>query len=134
MKLVQIQWAGAILTFLLTAVCFLSIGILSACFILVYKKGNPLGWVFGSVSGLMGGVFFPIEVLPEWLRWISYLIPITYTLKGLRASLLTTADFSQILPHITALFIFSVVLFPLSLFMFRLALRKAKRDGSLTHY
>ncbi len=134
MKLVKIQWAGAILTFFLTAVCFMSIGILSACFILVYKKGNPFGWVFGSVSGLMGGVFFPIEVLPEWLRWISYLIPITYTLKGLRASLLTTANFSEILPHITVLLLFSIILFPLSLFMFRLALRKAKRDGSLTHY
>ncbi|MFO7865790.1 MAG: ABC transporter permease [Candidatus Aminicenantes bacterium] len=134
MKVVQIQWAGALLTFFLTAVCFMSIGILSACFILVYKKGNPFSWIFGSVSGLMGGVFFPIEVLPEWIRWISYIIPITYTLKGLRASLLTETGFFQILPHITALLIFSVILFPLSLIMFRLALKKAKKDGSLTHY
>ena len=59
MQLGDINWLGALLVFLLTAMCFLSIGILSASFIMVYKMGNPFGWLFGSVSGLLGGVFFP---------------------------------------------------------------------------
>lgn len=134
MQVEKINWPGAILTFLLTAVCFLSIGILSACFILVYKKGNPFSWIYGSVSGLLGGVFFPIQVLPSWIKWISYLLPITYSLEGLRKSIITSAPFSEILPSILALSVFAVIFFPLSVYLFRLALKKAKKDGTLIHY
>jgi ABC-2 type transport system permease protein len=134
MQIEKINWPGAIITFILTALCFLSIGILSACFILVYKKGNPFSWIYGSVSGLLGGVFFPIQVLPPWIKWISYLLPITYSLEGLRKSMITSASFSEIFPDIMALLIFAVILFPLSITLFRLALKKAKKDGTLTHY
>ncbi|MBD3415365.1 MAG: ABC transporter permease [Candidatus Aminicenantes bacterium] len=134
MQVEQINWLGALATFFLTAVCFLSIGILSACFILVYKKGNPFSWIYGSVSGLLGGVFFPIKVLPGWIKWISYLLPITYSLEGLRKSIITSSSFSEILPSILALSVFAGIFFPLSLYTFRLALKKAKKDGTLTHY
>jgi ABC-2 type transport system permease protein len=134
MQLGDINWIGAVSVFFLTSVSFLSIGIFSASFILVYKMGNPLSWLFGSLSGLFGGVLFPISILPDWLRWISYLLPITYSLEGLRLSLLSSASLSEILPNILALLGFSGVLFPLSLFIFRASLKKAKKDGTLMHY
>jgi ABC-2 type transport system permease protein len=134
MQLGDINWLGGLIVFLLTAMCFLSIGILSASFIMVYKMGNPFGWLFGSVSGLLGGVFFPIAVLPPWIKWISYILPITYSLEGMRQSLLTSARLSEILPNIAALAVFGILLFPVSLVIFRWAVIKAKRDGSLTHY
>ena len=134
MQLGKINWPGLLITFVLTAVCFLSVGILSSCFILVYKKGNPFGWIFGSLSSLLGGVFFPIALLPDWLRWISYLLPIKYSLEGFRMSMLASATFLEIIPKILPLFVFIVLLLPISLIFFRLALRRAKKDGSLTHY
>jgi len=134
MKIAKINWPGALITFFLTFLCFLSIGILSACFILVYKKGNPFSWIYGSVSGLLGGVFFPIKVLPAWIKWISYLLPVTYSLEGLRKSIITSSAFSEILPSIVALSIFALIFFPLSLYLFRVALKKAKKDGTLIHY
>ena len=134
MKLGHINWPAALCVFILTAVCFLSIGILSASFILVYKLGNPFSWIFGGVSSLFGGVFFPVAVLPGWLRWLSYCLPITHSLRGLRLSLLSSAAFSEVLPTILILLAFSGVLLPLSIVTFRLALLKAKKDGTLTHY
>lgn len=134
MELGNINWVGALSVFVLTTICFLSIGILSASFILIYKLGNPFSWIFGSLSGLFGGVFFPIQVLPDWLRWISYIIPLTYSLEGLRLSLLTSSSFDEILPSIMALFVFCLILLPMSLVIFSYALRRAKRDGTLTHY
>ncbi len=96
--------------------------------------GNPFSWIFGTTSGLLGGVVFPIAILPSWIRWASYLLPVTYSLDGMRKSLLAGAEFSEILPAVGALAAFNVVLLPLSLWAFRLAIRKAKRDGTLTHY
>jgi ABC-2 type transport system permease protein len=134
MHLGDVNWLGTSIIFILTSVCFVSIGVLSASFILVYKLGNPFGWVFGNITNVLGGVFFPIAVLPSWIKWISYLLPITYSLEGFRQSLLSSASLSQILPNIIALLVFSVTLLPLSFYIFRAALLKAKRDGSLTHY
>lgn len=118
----------------LTVVCFLSVGVLSAAFILVYKSGNPFGWLLGTVSGLFGGVVFPVALLPGWLRWISSLLPVTYALDGVRKCLLASSAFADILPDIAALAIFDAVLVPLSLAAFRLALRKAKKDGTLAQF
>ena len=134
MKVGVVNWAGVFSIFLLTALCFFSLGILSASFTLVYKMGNPFSWIFGSASGLLGGVVFPIAILPSWIRWASYLLPVTYSLDGMRKSLLAGAAFPEILPAVGALAAFNVVLLPLSLWAFRFAVRKAKRDGTLTHY
>ena len=46
---------------------------------------------FESVAAalyLFSGAIFPLEVLPEWLRWIGYLNPIAYWLELIRRSLL----------------------------------------------
>jgi len=130
----RIDVAGVAAVGLLTVVCFLSVGVLSASFILVYKTGNPFSWILGTVSGLLGGVVFPVSLLPPWIRWASFLLPVTYALDGMRKSLLASAPFSAVLPDVVALAVFDVLLVPLSLAAFRLAVRKAKKDGTLSHY
>jgi ABC-2 type transport system permease protein len=134
MTLGRVNGPGVLSVGVLTVLCFLSVGILSASFILVYKTGNPFGWVFGTVSGLLGGVVFPITLLPPWIGWVSRFLPVTYALNGMRKSLLASAGFAEVLPDIAALAVFSAVLLPVSLLVFRLAVRKAKKDGTLSHY
>jgi ABC-2 type transport system permease protein len=130
----RINGPGVAAVGLLTVVCFVSVGVLSASFILVYKTGNPFSWILGTVSGLLGGVVFPVALLPPWIRWVSSLLPVTYALDGMRKSLLASASFAAVLPDVAALAAFDAVLLPLSLVAFRLAVRKAKRDGTLAHY
>jgi ABC-2 type transport system permease protein len=130
----RINGPGVLCVGVLTVLCFLSVGILSASFVLVYKTGNPFSWVLGTVSGLLGGVVFPVALLPPWIRWVSSLLPVTYALDGMRKSLLASASFAEVLPDLAALALFNVVLLPVSLVAFRLAVRKAKRDGTLSHY
>jgi ABC-2 type transport system permease protein len=130
----RVNIAGVLAVGALTVLCFLSVGVLSASFILVYKTGNPFGWLLGTVSGLLGGVVFPVSLLPPWIRWASSLLPVTYALDGMRKCLLASAPFAAVLPDIAALAVFVAVLLPLSLGAFRLAVRKAKRDGTLSHF
>ncbi len=134
MTLGRVNVPGVLSVGLLTVLCFLGVGILSASFILVYKTGNPFGWILGTVSGLLGGVVFPVALLPPWIRWVSSLLPVTYALDGMRKSLLASASFAEVLPDIAALAVFNIILLPASLLAFRLAVRKAKRDGTLSHF
>jgi ABC-2 type transport system permease protein len=130
----RVNGAGVAAVGLLTLVCFLSVGVLTASFILVYKTGNPFGWILGTVSGLLGGVVFPVALLPPWIRWVSSVLPVTYALNGMRKCLLVSTPFAGVLPDIAALAAFDALLVPLSLVAFRLAVRKAKKDGTLSHF
>jgi ABC-2 type transport system permease protein len=125
---------GAIIILLLTITSFSSFGIISASFIMVLKRGDPINWVFSGVSGLLGGLYFPISVLPEWLRFFSYFLPVTYSLEGLRMAILKGYSLTQLLPNVLILLLFSIIMLPISIFVFKYAVTIAKRDGSLTQY
>lgn len=125
---------AAILILALTIIIFSSMGIISASFIMVIKRGDPVTWIFTSLSWLLGGVIYPISVLPDWLQKFSYLLPITYCLEGMRLALLKGFSTSALFPNILVLALFSVVLLPLSVGLFGYAVKRAKIEGSLTHY
>lgn len=118
----------------LTIVCFSSIGIISASFIMIFKKGDPFNWLFTSLSWLLGGIYYPMEVLPNWAQKLAQFLPITHALKGMRLAILKGNSLIALLPHIIPLTIITMVLLPVSLQIFRFALKKAKINGSLIQY
>ena len=76
---------------------------------------------------------YPVSVLPVPLQWLARLLPVTYSLEGMRQALLAGATFAQLWPAVRALLIFAVVLLPLSSVVFAWALRRTKITGTLTH-
>lgn len=110
---------------------FFHLGTISASFILVFKKGDPLQWTFSHLSDLLGGVYFPVTLLPWWLKAVSIFIPTTYALNAIRASL---AGSSPARSDILMLAVFLGILWPLSRWSFDKALAKARMEGSLGHY
>ena len=128
------NYLGALVVLILTIVAFSGLGIMAASFILVTKRGDPVTTLVGGVGLLLGGVYYPVELLPSWLQFLAALIPVTYALRAMRNALLNNASWSVLLPDIGALVIFCVILVPLSLFTFKQAVRWAKIDGSLAHY
>ncbi len=134
MNIQSANYGGAILILILTIVAFSSIGIISASFIMVLKRGDPFSWVFGSLSLLVGGLYYPISVLPPWLQKISYLLPITYALEGMRLALLKGYSIAQLSNNILALLVFAAIMLPISILCFKYAVKKAKIDGTLTQY
>lgn len=128
------NYFAAIVIIILTISSFSCIGIISASFIMVFKRGDPISWAVTYVSWLLGGVYYPVSILPAWLQKFSYLLPITYSLEGMRMALLQGYSFQQLMPNILALSVFTALMLPVSLFVFRKAVNKAKVDGTLTQY
>jgi ABC-2 type transport system permease protein len=127
------NWLGALAILLASILAFAGLGIISASYSLLFKRGNPAKWLFLGVSGLVGGMMYPVSVLPGPLRIFGRLIPVTYSLEGMRAALLAGAGWGQLWPSIAALLIFTMVLIPLSFVVFAWALRRTKITGTLTH-
>jgi ABC-type multidrug transport system permease subunit len=70
-------------------------------------------------------------VLPLPLRWAGYLSPLTYTLEGIRQSLLVGPPTVELLPTVGLLLAMGAVLVPFSLAFFGRMERRAKRLGLL---
>ncbi|MBL7198406.1 MAG: ABC transporter permease [Candidatus Omnitrophica bacterium] len=125
---------AALIILILTIISFSSIGIISASFIIVFKRGDPIMWAISGLSQLFGGVFFPVTIFPKYLQLISYSIPITYSLRSLRYALLKGYSLQALLPDILVLLVFSVILLPLSVVAFNWAVKRAKKAGTLAFY
>jgi ABC-2 type transport system permease protein len=134
LSLGRMNLPAVLLLFLLSGFAFIGIGIFSATFTLVFKRGDPLLWFFGILSWLIGGVFYPVEVLPRFLRHAAQLLPITHTLAGMRAAVLGGASVRELIPQIATLAVFGLVGLPLSLLAFHFGVRWAKVTGTLSHF
>lgn len=128
------DWAGAAAVLAFSVLAFTGLGILSASYLLLFKRGNPAKWLLLGVSGVLGGLMYPVSVLPFWLQKLAWLLPVTYSLHGLRAALLEGAGFRALWPEIGALALFAVILLPISFGVFSWALRRTKITGTLTHF
>jgi ABC-2 type transport system permease protein len=124
----------ASLVLLLTVMVFCAIGVLSASFIMVFKRGDPIYWIFGSASAIIGGIYFPIFVLPPFLQKCAALLPITHALEAMRLLLLRGYTLEAVWPQIRVLIAFLMILMPLSILTFTFAVKIAKREGSLIQY
>ncbi len=134
LNLAQANVLGALLSLLLGIIAFASIGIMAASVIMVIKRGDPITALLSNLANLVGGVYYPIEILPAWLQWLAQLLPITYALRAMRLALLSGAGWGELAPDLLALLLFCLLLFPLSLLLFHYAVEQARADGSLTHY
>lgn len=124
----------AVVSLFLTLTTFMGLGILAAAFILLFKRGNPVTWAIATASELLGGVYFPTKILPDWMKSISEWIPMTHALESLRATLLRNAGFQEVGANLAFLGIFTLVIWAIGIFAFQLALKKTQDDGSLSHY
>lgn len=127
------HWAAVAAVLVATLLAFSGLGILSASYLLLFKRGNPAKWFFLGVSSVTSGMLFPISVLPDWLQFVARLNPVTYVLDAVRAALLGGAGFPAVWRPLLVLLLFSAVFLPLSMTVFAWALRRTKTTGTLMH-
>jgi ABC-2 type transport system permease protein len=128
------NWLGALLVLGASVLAFSGLGILSASYLLIFKRGNPVNWAILGLSSVVGGMMYPISVLPVWLQYLARLTPVTYSLEGMRAAILGHASTRELLPSIAGLLLFAALLLPISFAIFSWALRRTKITGTLTHF
>jgi ABC-2 type transport system permease protein len=133
MKL-NVNITATIMILILNSICFSAIGIAAAAMILVFKQGNPITWVFDKLSGLLGGVLYPITIMPIWLQTMAWFLPITHALRAMRHAVIQGYSLMALSSDILFLLVFALASVPVSLIIFKFALKKAKRDGSLVKY
>lgn len=128
----------AVLFLLLTTLVLASIGILSASFAMVFKRGDPLGMIIGTGSAFFSGVFFPAQLISQTggkgFGFVSKLIPTTHGIDGIRRVLIQGQTLADVSGPLLTLLAYLAILLPFSLWVFARSVRRAKREGSLIQY
>jgi ABC-2 type transport system permease protein len=95
------------------------------------EKGAQLGFVAQGMLLVVSGVYYPTEVLPRWMEWLSVISPATYVLDGIRDAILGGAGLSTMWDEIWPLLLIGVVAAPVGLFVFSRGEIYAKKHGKL---
>jgi ABC-2 type transport system permease protein len=124
---------GVVVTFVLGVASVSVLGLISASFALVFKRGDPVLWAVGTATWLLSGVLYPTSLLPVWLRFASFLLPTTHALAAMRAAVIDGASWVALAPDLGALLLFDLIGIPAGLWLFTAAVTHAKRTGTLGH-
>ena len=128
----EANYVGALVVLAACSISLVGFGMVAAVMpLLSPEKGSQVVFIFGSALLLVSGVYYPIEVLPEWMQTLAKLSPVTYALRGIRSALLDGAGYATLWESIWPLLIFGAVLIPLGLWVFDVAEQFAKRTGRL---
>jgi len=123
---------GLLIILIVSGLSFIGLGLVAAVLpLLSTEKGAYATHIFEAVLLLISGVYYEIDVLPVWIRPLSYISPATYTLRAMRQVLLHGASLNDLLPTVILLLGIGVILIPLGMIIFREAEFYAKKKGKL---
>jgi ABC-2 type transport system permease protein len=127
------NWLSVPVILVASLLAFSGLGILSASYLLLFKRGNPAKWFILGITSIIGGSLFPVSILPDWLQIIARFNPVTYALDATRAALLAGAGLATLWRPVAILLVFATVLLPLSMSAFAWSVRRTKATGTLSH-
>ncbi len=100
-------------------VCALAIGMLISTIAKTQLQAMQMTIMFLLPSVLLSGFVFPRESMPDVIRFLGSLIPLTYFLKILRGIILKGVGFELLQSEVLALSIFTVVVVALASLRFK---------------
>ena len=125
---------GALLVAALLVAAYCGVGLVLAAMTLSFRTTGPLPAIILAATTLLGGVYYPTHVIPSWIEQLSAAVPMTYALRAARRMLLDGAAFAMVIPDVVALAGFALVSLAIGAATFVVALRQARRAGSLGRY
>lgn len=118
----------------LALLAFLPFGLLFAALTVSIKQGAiGTSWVIALIS-IVGGLYFPISLLPHWVQTAAKLQPFTPATEVLRHLLVNSPQSTSIGTALVRLLAFAAVLLPVSVLALSSAIRIGQRRGTIIEY
>jgi ABC-2 type transport system permease protein len=126
------DWFAAAVVLLIGSFSVAGLAIFAGILPMLYpERGQQMSMMIQAFVLLVSGVYYQVEVLPEWLRAFSYVSPATYILDGIRGAIIDGKSVADVWQQLAALAAFGVGLIPGGMAAFAVAERWAKKTGRL---
>jgi ABC-2 type transport system permease protein len=132
MLLFDVPFRGSVAVFALGATLFLfvtlGIGVLISTVSQTQGQAIQLAMMTLLPQFLLSGLFFPLYSMAWGVRWIGYLLPLTYFIKVARGVMVRGAPLDALWVPLVVLAVMALVVFTASTLRFRRDLAPAGRD------
>lgn len=123
---------------IVTTILFLAslwgLGLIFSAVGLLIKKANPLANLIWSFAALVGGAYFPVSEMPDFLRYPARALPLGYGFEALADAALRNASLGDLVPTLLPLAGFAVALPILGMITFSWLERLVRVRGELDLY
>lgn len=132
-----LEWSTVPLALPVAALVALALApfcLLTAAAVLLFKQATAAVRFFIIAISVVAGFYFPVELLPGWIRWAADVQPFTPAIDLLRHLLVDTplqAPVSELVVKVAA---FTAVLLPLSVVAVSTAIEIGRRRATLIEY
>lgn len=90
--------------------CTLGIGILVSTWVYTQQQALFTAWFIMIFCILMSGFFLPLDNMPLWVYYITYINPLRYYMTIVRELFIKGAGFAELLPQIAAVAVFALTI------------------------
>ena len=97
----------------------LGFGLLISTFCQTQQQAMFFMFFFMIIFILLGGLFTPIDSMPDWAKWIVKFNPVAYMIEVMRMVILKGSGFRYILPQLGAISLIALVLNSLAVWNYR---------------
>jgi ABC-2 type transport system permease protein len=133
MLLFDVPFNGNVVTFALGAALFLfvvlGIGVFISTISQTAGQAIQTAFFFLLPQILLSGMIFPLDAMAAGVRWIGYLLPLTYFTMISQGVMLRAAGFSSLWPAFLVLLVMAVVVFSAATLRFRRDLAPERKPG-----
>ena len=109
------------------------LGMMAAGFTLTIRRASVVAGLVGLALTVGSNTYFPVEVLPSWLRPVAELNPLTVSLEAARRTL-TGGGWGPVAEAITAVLPLAALTMVLGVLVLRWALHHERARGTLGQY
>jgi ABC-2 type transport system permease protein len=110
------------------------LGLATGAAIVTFRRGSGLLGAGTTLLGLASGAVFPLALLPDWIAAVAEWNPLAIAINGVREALLGDAGWSSALSDIALLIPLSGLTLAAGVGLFKLALDRERRLGTLGMY
>jgi ABC-2 type transport system permease protein len=112
-----VAWGNllGIISFLsILILCFVGLGIMLATLVQTTQQQIVLGSMVIVITSMLGGIYWPLEVVSDWLQLVAKIVPQSWALDGLQL-LMSGAAITQVALPLAVLGGFALVFFGVGL-------------------
>lgn len=133
-----VRYQGSLLLVLLVMLASIpsiyGLGFAFASLVITAREANGFVFLVRGLVMIFCGITFPVNVLPDWMRWFSNWLPQTYIIHGVRSAILDGASLQVLLPDLAALAGFGAFWLLAGYLLFNRMERRARQTGAISQY
>ncbi|HMC49590.1 MAG TPA: ABC transporter permease [Solirubrobacterales bacterium] len=119
---------------LLGTFAFMPFALILVSMVIAFKQVSSASQFIVTAVAIVGGLYFPIALLPGWIEWAAEVQPFTPATDLLRHLLVDTPLEHSAALDLGKLVAFTVVLFPVAIACLRTSIRYGQRTGTIAEY